>query len=891
MKTRLWFIAGLLLGMVAGCQDEQYETSQSDDVVRVYADDLDPATRVIFTEDGNVTHASWTEGDRIGIYAGDQCNLEYAYETNENGLIEFRYYNEGLENVEGTKVYAYYHRDGNDQYDLKLPLRDPVMRWGSDGIRPLLYAHSEIRNGEVHLQFKHAFAYLKVTVTREAIEPFVTDPRLALIRISAQVPISVTDDTRFDVRAEQFTGELSDGMETGVDNYDFSEGPYSLYVPIVPVEEGGSVITISLKAAEGAIGFPRTIPQDGFQAGHVYSFSTSKEEIVELREEQRQALIDLYNATDGPNWGGRKWTDFTLPFYQWPGVNLSTDNQDGYIVRLELEDNGLINNLPESFTTIMDYAQTIVLRDNAMSGVVPQCIRSHPRWKTFGWDIIKQKPYYNGKLSGGIDMTDINLQLHDETVEYLYPEQGTTTILELLKKNKLTFIDINTPGDANLNTYLSYRNKGLGLIIAHQSWGGTTREAAIEAAESHPINEWDNNIVRLWRSLSDGDLSGISVLGSTYLLDSEGNLVDYVMRDWNLPDEYYTDRLDSILYARLGNPEDHPPFSSEEIYYSTNYEEDGKVITLQEASVGKGIDLVFMGDAYVDRDMDAGGKYETAMKTAMETFFSIEPYQSFRNRFNVYAVKVVSKTEYIIADADKRDNRINLSDDICFEYAGKVPGVDLNEVTIVNVVNNPNEFFSGGYTHMFEGKNATVAHIEQGGPSAGVIIHEAGGHGFAKLLDEYLYEEAENVTATESDKAYYDAQGWGANIDFTDSRDDIKWAHMLKDTHYSGEVDIYEGAYLWGHGVWRSTESSIMHNANWLWFNAPSREAIYKAIMKASEGDGWTYDFEDFATYDVINRTSTNTRAASGVARDKRKVIHKAPVIIRESQGIVPFRN
>ena len=869
MKTKGFLITGLCLLMMAGCQDEQYEMSSNDGLVRVYAD-APSITRVTYSEEGNVVHASWDEGDRIGVYTDDQHNLEYTY-SSQNGEAEFRANNEPLKSVEGTKVYAYYHYDGMD-YDFQLPMRDPVMRWD----RPFLYAQGEIRNNEVHLQFKHAFAFLKLTVTLEAIEPYIENPVLTQINVGGDAYISISENARFDIRTEEFILDPEDiGTSTGngVDNHNLKEkGPYTLWIPILPSDEGGAALTIEVQANGHSVGFPRAVPEGGFKAGHVYSFNTSRPDIVELQEEQRQALLDLYNATDGANWGGRKWTDFTLPIYQWAGINMGSGvNQSGFVIRLELEENGLINNLPESFTTIMDHAQTIVLRENAMSGVIPQCIRSHPRWNKFGWDIIKQKPFYNGKLSGGVDMKDINLQLHDEAVEYLDADQGTTTTLELLKKNKLTFIALDTPSDKVLNTYLSYRNKGFGIIVTHWELG-SSRDEICAQVKDHPIT----GITRLWEAFQSGDLSGLSVLGSTYLLDNEGNLVDFVMRDWDLPEEFYINRLDSILLARLGEPEEHPEFSSE-IYVSTDFSQDGEVVTLQEASVGKGIDLVFMGDAYVDRDMGAGGKYETDMRRAVDKFFEIEPYKSFRNRFNVYAVKVVSKTEYNIADADKRDNRINLNDDICFEYAGKVPNVDLNEATIVNVVNNPNEFFSGGYTHMFEGKNATIAHIEQGGPSSGVIIHEAGGHGFAKLLDEYLYDGAENVVATEADRTYYRSQGWGENIDFTDSRTDILWAHMLNDSRYSSEVAIYEGAYLWGHGVWRSTESSIMHNANWLWFNAPSREAIYKAIMRASEGPNWQYDFENFAAYDVINRNTTR----SSISVDKRKVIHKAPTIVR----------
>ena len=39
-------------------------------------------------------------------------------------------------------------------------------------------------------------------------------------------------------------------------------------------------------------------------------------------------------------------------------------------------------------------------------------------------------------------------------------------------------------------------------------------------------------------------------------------------------------------------------------------------------------------------------------------------------------------------------------------------------------------------------------------------------------------------------------------------------------------------------------------------FNAPSREAIYKRIMKLAYGDSWQYDYEKFVEYDAINRSS-----------------------------------
>lgn len=884
MKTKL-FIAGLLLlGVTAGCQDNDYKIAQSDKSIRVYAENFEPATRVTFTQDGNTTYASWDEDDRIGIYSEDQCNLEYVYSTSLDGVTEFRANGEPLnEDSEGQTVYAYYHYDFID-YDYCLPLTDPIIRWGKDGLRPFLYAQGEVQNNEVHLQFKHAFAYLKLTFTLDALKTFANSSVLTEIRLFSENMDFFDIDTKFDIKTGQFMPG-KDGfprsMSTGIDNHDLRESPYSMYIPIMPVKEGSSLcIEIATDAGEH-IGFPRTVPKGGFQAGHVYTFTPSRDKILELYEEQKQALIDFYDATNGDEWYINTNWKSDKPINEWYGVNGGSGvNMSNYVIRLQLEGNTLTGTLPESFTNIMDYAETITLHDNGMSGVIPQSVRSHPRWNKFGWNIIKQ----NGLLGGGFDMTDINLQMKDMTVEYLDAAQGTTTFYDLLSKNQLNYIAIDTPDDDILNVHLSYHNKGFGIIVAHQPGGSESREATMERVKNHPITD----ITRIWHSFAESDLWGMAGLGSTYLIDNQGYLVDF--RETGTQDSP-AERLQNILEARLGEPEEHPIFSSD-VYVSTDYSRDGEIMELQRASAGKGIDIVFIGDGYVDKDMNDGGKYETDMETSMEYLFSIEPYKSFRDRFNVYAVKVVSGTEYNIASPEKRNLRINFNNDICFEYASKISGINTDMVTIVNVVNNPNDFFISGYTNMYD-TGASVAHIDVGGPSE-VIIHEAGGHGFAKLLDEYIYEGYENVTATTEDKAsfdsYYKSRGWGANIDFTNSPDEIQWAHLLKDERYANEVGIYEGAYLWAKGVYRPTENSVM-NQDYSWFNAPSREAIYKAIMRASEGDNWTYDFEDFASYDAINRTMA--RSAKSLSTDKRKVIHRPPTFIKspwQNHIVVPYR-
>ena len=70
-------------------------------------------------------------------------------------------------------------------------------------------------------------------------------------------------------------------------------------------------------------------------------------------------------------------------------------------------------------------------------------------------------------------------------------------------------------------------------------------------------------------------------------------------------------------------------------------------------------------------------------------------------------------------------------------------------------------------------------------------------------------------------------------------------------------------------------------------FNAPSREAIYKAVMTLSEGESWTYDYEEFVAFDSKNIGSAKSRSAiTGQTEDEIRQIqenHRKPVFVRGS--------
>ena len=337
----------------------------------------------------------------------------------------------------------------------------------------------------------------------------------------------------------------------------------------------------------------------------------------------------------------------------------------------------------------------------------------------------------------------------------------------------------------------------------------------------------------------------------------------------------------------------------DDYYSSSDYSADGEVNTLQTASVGNGIDIVLMGDGYSDR-LIADGTYDEVMNTAMEKFFSEEPYKSYRNMFNVYSVTAVSKNE-VYANGSQTafsgffggGTHVGGNDQKAFEYALKaIDEEQMDEALIVIMMNSINY---AGTCYMYHpegsdnyGNGVSISYFPVGIDDtalAEVLHHEAGGHGFAKLADEYAYPEMgkipmEEVNAT---KEQQNTWGWWKNVDFTNDLSTIRWNYFIDDTRYANDgLGAYEGGLTYWRGVWRPTENSIMLD-NTGGFNAPSREAIYYRMHKLAYGDSWEYNYEDFVEYDAINRNSTASRSFKYVEIPKNFEPLHAPITIKSS--------
>lgn len=309
------------------------------------------------------------------------------------------------------------------------------------------------------------------------------------------------------------------------------------------------------------------------------------------------------------------------------------------------------------------------------------------------------------------------------------------------------------------------------------------------------------------------------------------------------------------------------------------------------------LNIVILGDGYVQKDYAEGGLFERRATSAMENFFGIEPFKSYRDRFDVFMAgyiydrsqdqgKTPPKGGFVYEGTD--NNTLGLDVHTYFDswWDGTSTAISLAESgkkKVENVVKNDLRLTDGAYYRTVvimlintDANAGSTFYPEQNTGSlsgdgyhsfsvacvganstgfGGLIKHEAGGHAFGRLADEYI-TVAEGTTISYNDKiTLSDAHSKGFYTNVTTDYNNYSHWKMFTDAGYtSTEVGYYEGAWRGSYGVWRPSATSIMQSTgNTGNFNAVSRYAIWRRIIlqaKGIENDTMV----DFVSYDQKNR-------------------------------------
>lgn len=657
-----------------------------------------------------------------------------------------------------------------------------------------------------------------------------------------------------------------------------------------------------------------------------------------MKEQIRASLMEFYKLTDGDNWGNNENWCSDKHVSDWYGVKANIDGRVSFLrldnnklagslpdcleclsniptlTGVNLSDNYLLGDIKDVFSKLgnMPKLQSIVLRGNYLTGSIPSSLLNFKdRTIDISYNLL------SGTIASSVLESDLWIYTWEDYVKgnrfedldklrwdapkFKAPsiKGGTIDLEHQYKTHKYTILYYFTNFVHHIDEvlwpqleyiYENYSKNDIAII-------GYTNLVPAAAHIAYDSYGWEWDAILTYQDDNDkADDNWLPYEPTTLcsVVNNEGKVVySAAFEDFEHLKNRMIDGLEcDFNFGNDGN--------SEDLYKSTDYTNDCKMKVLQKATIGKGIDVVLMGDGFSDR-LIADGTYLRTMKTACDKLFEKEPYKTFRDYFNVYCVYAVSKNEVYsegsstVFGCSKEEHTTHISGDnkLAMVYAAQAIGFNKLENASIVVVLNSTQYAGTCYMNVPSsadrdwGEGTTISYVpkcENDENFGYTLQHEACGHGFAKLADEYVQVMGEiSLYNKENTINEQNSYGWWKNIDFTGDPAQVKWAKFLQDPRYANKgLGVFEGAYTYSNGVWKPTETSIMLD-NTGEFNAPSREAIYYRIHKLAYGSEWVYDYEKFVEYDAVNLNAPVSSQTSHVSPLRPKAPLHSPVVINIS--------
>ncbi len=275
-----------------------------------------------------------------------------------------------------------------------------------------------------------------------------------------------------------------------------------------------------------------------------------------------------------------------------------------------------------------------------------------------------------------------------------------------------------------------------------------------------------------------------------------------------------------------------------------------------EREIKDGFNIIFLGDGFIDKDLIAEtGAFDKAVEEATEALFSIEPFRTHKQYFNVYSIACESQ-ERISHDKENK-NTVFLTSyykkkcitghhQLAFAYADKIIGMNediMKTNTVVVVLVNSETY--GGSTYWYKsGKTISYVPLNRDtqlpGGFTNIFLHEVGGHAIGKLADEWsdpdkLLTPADKITIqTGMRSLYYYNLGVPPMPAFDYPQ--YMWGIWEAKEEYKGVMVKLPGGFgavnnpEEGVSVFHSEKNSSMLN-NLPYFNATSRYAIMQYVL------------------------------------------------------------
>ena len=247
--------------------------------------------------------------------------------------------------------------------------------------------------------------------------------------------------------------------------------------------------------------------------------------------------------------------------------------------------------------------------------------------------------------------------------------------------------------------------------------------------------------------------------------------------------------------------------------------------------------MVVMGDGYTAAEIP---KFRAHLDKHLNVLWSIEPFRSYRNYINVYAVEVVSPESGIHCDPEVREPR---NTTLGLQFGGGCTNPNARGITVgkdhqalvreyaARATPHVDQILLIANTDTYGGIGGSLA-TTSGGNSLGPLItpHELG-HSLGRLQDEYTYSARGKPGGGYKGEEPSSIHHTLMTIDEMLAKQ-AKWFRWLGDESESGgPIARYEGGSQRTTGIWRPSKHSMMISVGY-YFDQVSREWMTQRISE-----------------------------------------------------------
>jgi hypothetical protein len=243
--------------------------------------------------------------------------------------------------------------------------------------------------------------------------------------------------------------------------------------------------------------------------------------------------------------------------------------------------------------------------------------------------------------------------------------------------------------------------------------------------------------------------------------------------------------------------------------------------------------LVIAGDGYTESEQD---KFMAQVDKHLNIMWSIEPYKSYRNYINVYAIKIISAESGIDCDPNLTSPRkdtvlgmafwggcnaasvqrlVTVNNSVLSRYTALAPGVS--------------QRLALGNSDTYGGAGGSYATATGGNALSALISPHEIGHSLGGLQDEYDYYQRGVLggcyTGGEPSSVHHTL----LTIDQMLAQQRKWWRWLGEPSEAGGLIGRYEGGMYFDKCIWRPSRHSIMKTLGY-YYDQVSREVMTQRI-------------------------------------------------------------